>query len=52
MEGMGIVSDLTIALAALGGLVLAAIGLGLIAPQSDLQSDTNIEPPAYRREVR
>lgn len=26
------------------GLVLAAIGLGLIAPQSDLQSDTNIEP--------
>ncbi|MDO3527968.1 response regulator [Ralstonia pseudosolanacearum] len=34
------------------GLVLAAIGLGLIAPQSDLQSDTNIEPPAYRREVR
>lgn len=26
------------------GLVLAAIGLGLIAPQPDLQSDANIEP--------
>ncbi|CAH0441346.1 Oxygen regulatory protein NreC [Ralstonia pseudosolanacearum] len=35
------------------GLVLAAIGLGLIAPQPDLQNDANIdEPPAYRRVVK